>query len=202
MPCSPSSPICGHRSRGNTLSRSISAARGAILSREKSCTVDRSWSRSSPRPKSNPVHALGIIGEPVPEPVRRPIGVTRAATLAFPRQTTAAGFAFEVKRTWPRAAVGGTTRSTHAPYLGIGRPVPKHAGRAKSSRVLSSCSEAIPARPLPAPRKCKSRCIISLLDDVAWNVWQLVAGRLRCYGVRLAEARVLAAVRAPAKITN
>src|SRR4029078_12591105 len=35
MPCKPSAPICGHRSRGKVLVLSISSARGAILSSEK-----------------------------------------------------------------------------------------------------------------------------------------------------------------------
>src|SRR5580700_8438218 len=65
MPSRPSAPICAHRSRGKALLRSISAACGAILSRAKPATLSRSRSSSSPSPKSKPVHALGIIGDPM-----------------------------------------------------------------------------------------------------------------------------------------
>src|SRR5689334_10900836 len=61
MPCRPSAPISGHRSRGKTLSRSIASARGAMRSCAKPLTVFRSMSTSGPSPKSKPAHALGII---------------------------------------------------------------------------------------------------------------------------------------------
>ena len=48
MPRSPSAPIFGHRSIGNSLERSISAARGAISFAAKSRTVWRSISIVSP----------------------------------------------------------------------------------------------------------------------------------------------------------
>ena len=41
MPYGPAAPSLGHRSRGNWLLRSISAARGAISLLEKSCTVSQ-----------------------------------------------------------------------------------------------------------------------------------------------------------------
>src|SRR5262245_12065972 len=61
MPCRPSAPISGHRSRGKTLSRSIASARGAMRSCAKSFTLFRSMSTSVPSPKSKPTHALGIM---------------------------------------------------------------------------------------------------------------------------------------------
>src|SRR5262249_15239776 len=60
-PCRPSAPISGHKSRGNTLSRSMASARGAIRSCAKPFTVLRNISTSAPRPKSNPAQALGIM---------------------------------------------------------------------------------------------------------------------------------------------
>ena len=54
MPCRPSSPICGHSSRGNQSFSSISAASGAILSAAKRCVVSRIVSAISPRSKSRP----------------------------------------------------------------------------------------------------------------------------------------------------
>src|SRR6056297_2417145 len=62
MPCRPSSPICGQRSRGNWLSRSIASARGAIFSCEKDATVSRMASAVSPRSKLKAGAALGIMG--------------------------------------------------------------------------------------------------------------------------------------------
>src|SRR6188508_1991673 len=61
MPCRPSAPISGHRSRGKALSRSIASARGAIRSCAKPFTDFRSMSTSGPSPKSKPDHALGIM---------------------------------------------------------------------------------------------------------------------------------------------
>src|SRR5580693_5089219 len=61
MPCRPSDPILGQRSRGNWLLLSISAARGAISWLEKSCTVSRIASAVSPRSKLNIRCALGIM---------------------------------------------------------------------------------------------------------------------------------------------
>ena len=55
MPCTPSVPSSGHSSRGNVLLRSISSARGAILSAAKARTLSRSRSAVSPRSKSRPV---------------------------------------------------------------------------------------------------------------------------------------------------
>src|SRR3984957_8804891 len=63
MPCSPSSPSFGQRSRGNWLLLSISAARGAISWLAKSCTVSRMASAVSPRSKLNIRCALGIIAD-------------------------------------------------------------------------------------------------------------------------------------------
>src|SRR5882757_2658196 len=61
MPCSPSAPIFGQRSRGNWLLLSISAARGAISLLEKAWTVSRIASAVSPRSKLNIRYALGIM---------------------------------------------------------------------------------------------------------------------------------------------
>src|SRR6266403_4732341 len=61
MPCRPSAPIFGQRSRGNCLLLSISSARGAISWLEKSCTVSRIASAVSPRSKLNIRYALGIM---------------------------------------------------------------------------------------------------------------------------------------------
>src|SRR3982074_2143486 len=52
MPSRPCAPSAGHRSRGNSLLRSISAARGAICSAAKRRTCWRISSSSAPRPKS------------------------------------------------------------------------------------------------------------------------------------------------------
>src|SRR5690606_7546665 len=52
MPSSPSSPRRGQRSRGNALLRSISAARGAIVSAANARTDSRRSSTSSPSEKS------------------------------------------------------------------------------------------------------------------------------------------------------
>src|ERR1700716_1023264 len=61
MPCRPSAPIFGQRSRGNWLLLSISAARGAISLLEKANTVSRIASAVSPRSKLNIRYALGIM---------------------------------------------------------------------------------------------------------------------------------------------
>src|SRR3979411_3546571 len=61
MPCRPSAPSFGHRSRGNWLLLSISSARGAISWLAKSCTVSRIASAVSPRSKLNIRCALGIM---------------------------------------------------------------------------------------------------------------------------------------------
>src|SRR5574343_1218170 len=52
MPSRPMSPTFFHRSAGNSLTRSISAARGAISASAKAFTASRSMLMSSPRPKS------------------------------------------------------------------------------------------------------------------------------------------------------
>src|SRR5574343_1367495 len=52
MPSRPMSPNFFHRSAGNSLARSISAARGAISASAKAFTASRSMLMSSPRPKS------------------------------------------------------------------------------------------------------------------------------------------------------
>src|SRR6202140_4344941 len=63
MPCRPSAPIFGQRSRGKRLLLSISAARGAISWLAKSCTVSRMASAVSPRSKLNIRCALGIMAD-------------------------------------------------------------------------------------------------------------------------------------------
>src|SRR5215831_13963398 len=54
MPCTPSLPSSGQRSRGKILLRSISSARGEMWSAAKSRTLSRNMSAVSPRPKSKP----------------------------------------------------------------------------------------------------------------------------------------------------
>src|SRR4051812_12678549 len=54
IPRSPRSPSLPQRSAGKTLSRSMSAARGAISSAAKARTVSRNMSIVSPRSKFNP----------------------------------------------------------------------------------------------------------------------------------------------------
>src|SRR5437588_4246833 len=66
MPSSPCPPSAGHRSRGNSLLRSISAARGAICSVAKRRTCWRISSSSAPRPKSLSVHSRVLMGLPSP----------------------------------------------------------------------------------------------------------------------------------------
>src|SRR5579859_7774951 len=61
MPCSPSAPSFGHRSRGKVLVLSISFARGAISFAEKSRTVSRIASAVSPRSKLKSRWAFAII---------------------------------------------------------------------------------------------------------------------------------------------
>src|ERR1700682_3952784 len=61
MPRRPSSPISGHRSRGNLFERSMSSARGAMRSWAKFFTLSRKRSLSAPRPKSKPGQALAIM---------------------------------------------------------------------------------------------------------------------------------------------
>src|ERR1700733_633854 len=58
IPCSPSSPIAGHSSRGKTLLASISAARGAMFAAAKRAVDSRIASAVSPRPKS--IESSGI----------------------------------------------------------------------------------------------------------------------------------------------
>src|SRR5262245_30840301 len=84
MPSSPSAPSSGHRSRGNTLVRSISAARGAIRSWAKRAVVSRSNSTSCPRLKSNPVQAFGIMAPPTTAEHRSPDGAQRNPGLLQP----------------------------------------------------------------------------------------------------------------------
>src|SRR5581483_9547672 len=59
MPSSPSAPSFPHRSPGNWLERSISAARGAISAAAKSRTLARSISTSSPRANCRPGSSMG-----------------------------------------------------------------------------------------------------------------------------------------------
>src|SRR4030095_971181 len=51
MPCRPSAPRRGHRSRGNSLVRSIASARGAVSPWAKPAPVSRTMSAVSPRSK-------------------------------------------------------------------------------------------------------------------------------------------------------
>src|SRR6266480_1623183 len=64
MPSRPCSPSAGHRSRGNSLRRSISAARGAIRAAAKRRTCRRISSSSALRPKSLSVHSSVLMGLP------------------------------------------------------------------------------------------------------------------------------------------
>src|SRR3989440_1225594 len=66
MPSSPCSPSAGHRSRGNSLRRSISAARGAMRSAAKRRTCRRVSSSSALRPKSASVQSSVLMGLPSP----------------------------------------------------------------------------------------------------------------------------------------
>src|SRR5579859_1987883 len=61
MPCSPSAPSFGHRSRGKVLVLSISLARGAISFAENALTVSRIASAVSPRSKLKSRWAFAII---------------------------------------------------------------------------------------------------------------------------------------------
>jgi hypothetical protein len=60
MPSRPMSPNFFHRSAGNSLTRSISAARGAISASAKALTASRSMLMSSPRPKSRLGMFMGL----------------------------------------------------------------------------------------------------------------------------------------------
>src|SRR5437016_5278709 len=64
MPSRPCSPSAGHRSRGNSLRRSISAARGAMRAAAKRRTCRRISSSSALRPKSLSVHSSVLMGLP------------------------------------------------------------------------------------------------------------------------------------------
>src|SRR4030081_1605344 len=66
MPSRPCAPSAGHRSRGNSLLRSISAARGAICSAAKRRTCWRISSSSAPRAKSVSVQSSVRMGLPSP----------------------------------------------------------------------------------------------------------------------------------------
>src|SRR6202047_340219 len=66
MPSSPCAPSAGHRSRGNSLLRSISAARGAICPAAKRVTCWRISSSSALRPKSLSVQSSVLMGLPSP----------------------------------------------------------------------------------------------------------------------------------------
>src|SRR3954469_3921905 len=72
MPNNPAAPSSGHRSRGNSLVRSISSARGAMRSRAKRRTCSRTASSSSPRPKSKSQRSKTLI---VLHPRRLPLNV-------------------------------------------------------------------------------------------------------------------------------
>src|SRR2546423_2799771 len=64
MPSSPCSPSAGHRSRGNWLRRSTTAARGAMRAAAKRRTCRRVSSSSALRPKSLSVHSSVLMGLP------------------------------------------------------------------------------------------------------------------------------------------
>src|SRR6185437_10211663 len=64
MPSRPCAPSTGHRSRGNSLLRSISCARGAICSAAKRRTCWRISSISSGSPKSLSVQSSAVMGLP------------------------------------------------------------------------------------------------------------------------------------------
>src|SRR5256884_1965048 len=64
VPSRPCSPSPGHRSRGNSLRRSISAARGAIRAAAKRRTCRRISSSSALRPKPVSVHSSVLMGLP------------------------------------------------------------------------------------------------------------------------------------------
>src|ERR1700739_4676849 len=77
MTCRPSSPIWGQSSRGNSLLRSISPARGAMRSAEKRAVVSRIASAVSPRPKSRAgAEAIGIMPKPKHAPIVAETGST------------------------------------------------------------------------------------------------------------------------------
>src|ERR1700712_5290349 len=65
-PSTPRSPSLRQRSAGNSLSRSIAAARGAISTAANASTVLRSMSAVSPRSKFRPGRRLGRVAIPAP----------------------------------------------------------------------------------------------------------------------------------------
>src|ERR1700757_718710 len=72
MPCAPSFPSSGHRSRGKLLLRSISSARGAIRADAKVRTLSRSCSAVSPSPNRRPGRLLKAIRERPPHTADAP----------------------------------------------------------------------------------------------------------------------------------
>ena len=86
MPKRPSSPISGHRSRGNLLVRSISSARGAMRSCAKPDTLSRSMSISGPSPKSKPVHAFEIMRDLPTSMATIPRAAPAGASVVFSMQ--------------------------------------------------------------------------------------------------------------------
>src|SRR3954468_22402430 len=85
MPCSPRSPSFGHRSRGNWLVLSISAARGAISFAEKSRTVSRIASAVSPRSKLKAPTVLEMLTKASRKRDRRPVAFYRESDHATER---------------------------------------------------------------------------------------------------------------------
>src|SRR5262245_61139796 len=81
MPCTPSLPSSGQRSRGKLLLRSISSARGAICAAAKLRTLSRRISAVSPSPKLNPPRppaSMGVLANQPPQNVGpRPGGCNR-----------------------------------------------------------------------------------------------------------------------------
>src|SRR4029450_4932945 len=118
MPCTPSLPSSGQRSRGNVLLRSISSARGAMRSAAKPHTLSRSMSAVSPKPKSKPRGSFTRMGADLvcaarPRRQRRPIVrvmhvLDRARPIAGRRRHPRAFYS--AAATWPAPCAKGPAR--------------------------------------------------------------------------------------------
>src|SRR5205807_2648629 len=145
MPSSPCSPSAGHRSRGNSLRRSMSAARGAMRSVAKRRTCWRISSSSAPRPKSLSVQSSVLMGLPSPwiesydcRTNRQPWQVPHAPHLHSGRSQVAREFVAAVDVGGPRGdALGGEAPHLLADLLELGAQAEVAVGAVERAHGLA-----------------------------------------------------------------
>src|SRR5579863_5380007 len=134
IPSTPRSPNLRHRSTGNALSRSMSAARGAISSPAKASTVARSMSAASPRSKFRPGRRFGR-------------AAIRSSLAGLNRLDDLEAFEFGVAEIQAAVAagvtVGAAERLRPRPGLEVGLAVPDRVRRIQYVVVVFWASQQV-----------------------------------------------------------